>query len=125
MAAKPANIEEYEEEERKQAIRAQMAKAASSAAFERPEGVSPPKASNVPADKCKECQSELDSRRVFHKIGSNYYHQNCMTCSFCADGLAGRKFALIGDHLCCKDCQAKEMGQVCHKCKKAILPDCR
>eukprot|EP00053_Salpingoeca_punica_P003360 m.42748 g.42748 ORF g.42748 m.42748 type:complete len:181 (+) comp12135_c0_seq1:93-635(+) len=130
MAAIPSSLEEYEEEQRKQAVRSTLAKAASSAALERPESASdaassPPKPGNgaQAGDRCKECRGELDSRRVFHKIGSAFYHQNCMTCNFCNDGLAGRKFALIGERLCCKDCQAKEMGRICTKCGKAIMPD--
>eukprot|EP00052_Salpingoeca_macrocollata_P016451 m.132199 g.132199 ORF g.132199 m.132199 type:complete len:166 (+) comp20054_c0_seq1:594-1091(+) len=108
------------EEQAKQQVRSSLAEAASSAAKERPLSQAEEK---QPEGVCAECGDELDGRRVHHKIGTKHYHQNCMTCSFCHDGLAGQKFALVDDRLCCKGCQGKAVGRLCKGCGKVLSLD--
>ena len=75
---------------------------------------------NKYASKCHRCKEPISINHKKCSLKGKDFHDKCVVCKRCKEGLIGKRYLIIDDDIVCTDC-TKPVGQ-CQGCKESISP---
>ncbi|XP_048584794.1 actin-binding LIM protein 3 isoform X2 [Nematostella vectensis] len=64
---------------------------------------------------CRKCTKPCSGEALLHE--NAYYHENCLCCSVCGQGLRSKPFYVMGEQYYCKDDYQNQYGKKCDSCQ--------